>query len=361
MRPAHTLTAAKALLFAAAVVVLFLLPRWVGDYEAYRLALVAIYAIAIMGLNILTGYSGQISLGHGAFMAIGGYTTAILVSGETVPGWFPGFLEGGVKDAWTIPIAGLVTGVIGFLFGIPALRLTGIYLSLATFAVAVSLPSLIKRFSDFTGGGTGIQLFGSDDLTGAISGVNVHGHHLTPNDWWYYETTTIALVLFIVAWFLLRGQLGLTLRAVRDNEGAASSFGVNLAAAKTVAFGISAFYAGVAGSLYAIVNTFVNPQAYPVTLSLTLVIGLVIGGLGSLPFVVLGALFVEYMPIVAGHYSSSAGFPDVIYGAAVIVLMLLLPGGAGRLVGRAFAPLTTRAAARSYSKPGRPASFAKES
>ena len=337
--------------FATAALVVFLLPAFVSDFEAFRLALVAVYFIAILGLNVLTGYSGQISLGHGAFMAIGGYTTAILVA------------EHGVKDVWTIPLAGLIAGVVGFLFAIPALRLTGLYLSLATFGVAVALPSLIKRFPDFTGGSSGIQLFGLPDLTGAIAGVDVFGRHLSPNHWWYYEAWTIALVLFVVAWLLLRGRTGRAFRAVRDNEVAAASSGINLATTKTLAFGVSAFYAGVAGALYAIVNTFVNPQAFPVTRSLELVIGLVIAGLGSLWSVPLGALFIVYMPIVAEHYTKSPGVPSVVYGIALVLIVLASPGGLGGLVRRALAPLTSRFDQWSYSRRGRrgPPSLAKES
>ena len=142
---------------AAGAAVLVLLPAVVSHFHSYQLALVGIYFIAIIGLNVLTGYSGQISLGHGAFMAIGGYTTAILMT------------EHGVKDIWTIPVAAVVTGVVGFLFGIPALRLSGLYLALATFAIAVSMPAVIKRFEGFTGGGSGINLFGLPDLTASLT------------------------------------------------------------------------------------------------------------------------------------------------------------------------------------------------
>ena len=137
---------APVVAFVALGVVVAVLPSFVSAFRAQQLAYVAIYLIALIGLNVLTGYTGQISLGHGAFMAIGGYTTAILMA------------DHGVKDIWTIPIAALVTGVVGFLFGFPALRLSGLYLALATFAIAVSMPAVIKRFEGFTGGGSGINL-----------------------------------------------------------------------------------------------------------------------------------------------------------------------------------------------------------
>ncbi|MDX6478330.1 MAG: branched-chain amino acid transport system permease protein, partial [Gaiellaceae bacterium] len=189
--------------FLVVAAIVALAPRWVSDFRAFQLATVGIYFIAIVGLNVLTGYSGQISLGHGAFMAIGGYTTAILMANH------------GVRDLWTIPIAALVAGVAGFLFGIPALRLSGLYLALVTFGIAVSFPSLLKKFAGLTGGGRGLNLFGLPQQTGGGVSVKVAGHELTNNDWLYYLTWTIAGVLFVLAWLFLRGQAGRALRALR--------------------------------------------------------------------------------------------------------------------------------------------------
>ena len=196
------------------------------------------YFIAIVGLNIVTGYTGQISLAQGAFMAIGGYTTAFLVTH-------------GVRDLWTIPIAALVAGVFGFLLGIPALRLSGLYLALVTFGLAVAMPDLIAwdKLSSVTSGGKPIQLFGSKHLLGqGFNDVSLLGHTLSFNRAVYYLTWALALVLFVLAWLLLRGAPGRAFRAVRDSEIAAASSGVNIAAYKTVAFAIGAAYAGVAGS-----------------------------------------------------------------------------------------------------------------
>ena len=142
--------------FFVLAVVVAVIPSFVSEFRAQQFAYVGIYLVAIIGLNVLTGYTGQISLGHGAFMAVGGYTTAILMA------------DHGVKDIWTI---GLVAGTAGFLFGIPALRLSGLYLALATFAIAVSMPAVIKRFEGFTGGGTGINLFGIPELTASLTPV----------------------------------------------------------------------------------------------------------------------------------------------------------------------------------------------
>jgi branched-chain amino acid transport system permease protein len=297
------------LVLAALIAVM---PRLVGDFTAYEFAIVGMYFIALLGLAILTGYSGQISLGHGAFMAIGGYTTAILS--------VDGVYGHQIRDLWTIPLAGLVAGVAGLLVGIPALRLSGLYLALITFGIAVSFPQLPKKFDHFFGGTTGKVL----NLVTPPFGLDT-----TANDWLYYLTWGIAFVLLVFAWLLLRGKPGRALQAIRDSEIAAASSGVNLATYKTLAFGISAFYAGVAGALVAISTAYVNPQTFPITLSLFLVVGLAVGGLGSLVGSVAGAILIQFLPTYAQDVSKQA--PQVIEGAILIAVMLLLPGGVGGL------------------------------
>ena len=313
---------APVVAFVVLGVVVAVLPSFVSAFRAQQLAYVAIYLTALIGLNILTGYTGQISLGHGAFMAIGGYTTAILMA------------DHGVKDVWTIPIAALVTGVVGFLFGFPALRLSGLYLALATFAIAVSMPAVIKRFEGFTGGGSGINLFGLPELTASLTPVTVLGQDLVFNDWLYYLCWTVALVGYVIAWLLLRGRTGRALRAVRDSETAAQSSGVSLPRYKTLAFGVSAAYAGVAGSLFAIATTFVNPDTFPIALSILLLVGVVVGGLGSLVGLIAGAIFIQFLPIWSQEASKSPGAPAVVSGVLLIALMFVLPMGVAGLVGR---------------------------
>ena len=320
--------------FAVLTIVVLVVPSFVSAFRAQQLAYVAIYLIALIGLNILTGYTGQISLGHGAFMAVGGYTTAILMS------------DHGVKDVWTIPLAALVAGVVGFLFGIPALRLSGLYLALATFAIAVATPAVIKRFEGFTGGGSGINLFGTPELTASLTPVTILGQELTFNDWLYYLSWTVALVGYVVAWLLLRGRTGRALRAVRDSETAAQSSGVSLPRYKTLAFGVSAAYAGAAGALFAIATTFVNPDTFPITLSILLLVGVVVGGLGSLVGLVAGAVFIQFLPIWSQEVSQSPGAPAVVSGAVLIALMFVLPMGVAGLVARL--RLLTR---RGYHRP----------
>jgi branched-chain amino acid transport system permease protein len=235
-------------------------------------------------------------------MMIGGYTTAILAGKH---GW---------NVLLTIPLAALVAGAAGLAFGLPALRLSGLYLALATFALAVAVPQLPKKFAGFTGGNSGIVL------------------PLKPNVWYYRTAWICAGIAFVVAWLLLRGRFGRTFRAVRDSEVAAASSGVFGGLYKTAAWGWSAAYAGVAGSLLAIWAGFANPGSYPFTLSLLLLVGLVVGGMGSLWGLVVGALLVEFLPIEAQRISKSA--PGVVQGAVLIAAMLLLPGGVAGVVRR---------------------------
>jgi branched-chain amino acid transport system permease protein len=307
-------------------------PRLVSDFHSRDLAEAGIFFIAIVGLNLLTGYTGQISLGHGALMAVGGYTTAALMVHEH---W---------RDVWTIPLAGLTAGFVGFLIGLPALRLSGLYLAMATFAFAVAMPSLLRKFSGLTGGGQGLRMLEDAPLqiTGLSGTVTIFGHSMTQNHFLYYLAWGIGLVGFLIAWLLVRSGVGRTFRAVRDSEVAATSAGINLAWTKTFAFAISGVYAGVAGGLLATQNQIVNPLTFTFLLSIVLLVGTVVGGLGSLPGMVVGAFFVEYLPDLSTHVSTAPGVPDFVYGAAIIVVMILLPTGVGGLLKRVARPLTTR-------------------
>lgn len=267
-------------------------------------------AIALVGLNILTGYSGQISLGHGAFLAIGAYTTAILMDKFDVPYWA------------TIPVAGLVCLVAGFLFGLPALKLEGHYLALATFALAVALPQLLKfRYLEpWTGGVQGIVIMKPDPPISSFMGLT-----LNSDRWLYFVALLVAALMYLVAWNLLRGRIGRALIAIRDQPTAAALMGIDTSLYKSLAFGVSALFTGVAGSLGAILVAFVAPDSFTVFLSITLMVGMVVGGLTSLPGALYGAAFVQFIPNLADQISKAA--PWAIYGALLIVLMIVLPGG----------------------------------
>jgi branched-chain amino acid transport system permease protein len=349
-------------IFALAAVAVFLLPRFVSDFRAQQFAYVGIYFIALLGLQLLTGITGQISLGHGAFMLIGGYTTAILMSDQDPPLELLGHtFSNDLRDIWTIPIAGLVAGVVGFLFGIPALRLSGLYLALATFAIAVASPAIVKKFDEFTGGSGGINLFDLETRTRPTEAtdpitfetirepIKILWFEIPSfNEWLYYLCWMLALVAFGVAWLMLRGRFGRSLRAVRDSELAAASSGVDLARYKTLAFGISAAFAGVAGSLLAIATTFVNPDTFPITLSIFLLVGVVVGGLGSLWPLVFGAIFIHFMqiewaqqmervipdfiPLLGNIDTDAPGAPAVAFGVVLILIMLAFPMGFAGLI-----------------------------
>jgi len=318
---------------AAAVALVLVLPHWLSDAKAAEFARAGCFFIAIVGLNLVTGYTGQISLGQGALMAVGGYTTAILTANH------------GFRDLWTIPLAGLVAMAAGFVVGLPARRLSGLYLALATFAFAVAMPALLKRFSGLTGGSQGINLFDKalNRSTGALGHVHVLGRTLATNDFLFYLTWGIGLVLAGAAWLLVRGRVGRAFRAVRDSEVAAASSGINTGFYKTLAFGISGFYAGVGGSLFVLVsNWFVSPSTFGFDKSLLLIVGAVVGGLGSLAGMALGALFIQFVPDWAGNLSSAPGAPSVFFGAAIVLVMILLPAGLGGLLRRLAEPLTRR-------------------
>ncbi len=321
------------------------LPRFMGEFRLSQFTFVALYFIALLGLNILTGYNGQISLAQGAFMGIGAYVSALLILGRPglelyqldPPGWLP--LGDGMTPVFTIPIAGVVTGIIGVLFGIPALRLAGVSLALATFAMAVSMPTLAKRFESVTGGGGGIGL----TLPETPFGWDISTRH-----WLYYEAWVTAGIMFVLAWLMVRGRLGRAWRSLRDGEVAAMSSGVSPALYKTLAFGVSSFYAGVAGALLVIEVSFVNPDTFPVSLSILLLASAVIGGLGSLGGVIFGALILEFLPvysqdppIISADFSTQA--PAVVFGALLIAIVFVLPGGFAGLFRRLGLAITKRA------------------
>jgi branched-chain amino acid transport system permease protein len=328
------LPGAKVGIVLAVAVVVAVLPRFMGEYRLSQFTYVAIYFIALLGLNILTGYNGQISLGHGAFIGVGAYTSALLILGRPglqelnidPPGWLP--LGDGMRAVFTIPIAALVTGLVGFAFGFPALRLPGVSLALATLGIAVSLPSIAKKFDTVTGGGGGLNL----PLPKTPFGWDVPTPH-----WLYYEAWVTAGVLFVIAWLLVRGRIGRAWRAIRDGEVAATASGVSPAAYKTLAFGASSAFAGAAGALFAIQVSYVNPDTFPLSLSILLLASVVFGGLSSLTGVIFGALLMQFLPIYAQEVSKQA--PSVVFGAVLILCMFVLPAGAAGLLHRVLRPL----------------------
>ena len=316
---------------AVAVVAVLALPFVVSDFRASQLAYVAVYFVALLGLDLVAGQAGQLSLGHGAFMAIGGYTTANLV------------VEHGVRDVWTLPAAALAGGLAGAALGLGARRLSGLQLALATLALAVAVPPLAKRLGDLTGGATGLQLFGAEAYTGkGFEEVAVLGARLSFNHWLYVLCWTVAGALYAAYRVVAASGLGLRFRAVRDSELAATVSGVPVAATKVAAFGVGAAYAGVAGALFALASTFVSPETFGLNLSLLLVIGLAVGGRGSLWGLLAGAALIQFLPELAQEVSNRPGLPSVVYGAVVVAAALLLPAGVGGALARAACLVTHR-------------------
>ena len=299
------------------------LPFFVSNYRTFQFTLVLVYSIALLGLNMLTGSNGQISLGHGAFYAIGAYCTAILMDKFGVPYWA------------TLPVAGGVCLLAGFLFGLPALRLEGLYLALATFALGVSLPQLLKykHLEELTGGVQGIVIAKPAPPAFLVE----LGLPLNPDRWLYFFCLLVTLVMFALAWNLLRGRIGRAMVAIRDQHVAAEAMGINTAIVKSLTFGVSAMYTGVAGGLGAIAIQFVAPDSFNIFLSITFLVGIVVGGLASIPGALYGALFIQFIPNIADDISKAA--PWAIFGLFMIGFVYLMPAGVAGAIRMAMARL----------------------
>jgi len=301
-----TLARWRQIVIAACVVVALVLPFVVKNFLVFQITLAIVYALAILGLNLLTGFNGQFSLGHSAFYAIGAYTAAIMMD------------KWDIDYYWTLPVAGVVCLVSGFLFGLPALRLEGLYLALATFALAVATPQLLKykHLEEWTGGVQGIVITKPDppfDLP------------INEDQWLYFFSLAITIVMFVFAWNLLRGRVGRAIVAIRDNPIAAETMGINTALYKSLTFGVSALFTGVAGALGAIAVQFVAPDSFNVFLSISFLVGVVIGGLASISGALYGALFIQFVPNIADQISKAA--PWAIYGIFLIGFMYMMPEG----------------------------------
>ncbi|HUA07707.1 MAG TPA: branched-chain amino acid ABC transporter permease [Candidatus Acidoferrales bacterium] len=284
----------KALAAVGLAILIAVLPAVVPRYLSFEFTYAGAYTIAIVGLVILIGRTGQISLGHGAFIAVGAYTTAIAVNK-------------GLNEAIAIVLAAVLAGLLGIALGVIALRLAGAYLALATFALAASVPPLLKRFGGLTGGAQGMTIPSVPEMT------------------LYYLTWACAGVCIVIAYVVLRGRVGLALRALRDSEIAAISFGIDPVFYKTLAFGWSAAYAGVAGAMLALTTAYVSPDPYGIPLSLMLLAGAVIGGLDVLWGALIGGAVVEFLPLLS--QSINPAFSSIVYGIALILIMTFMPGG----------------------------------
>jgi branched-chain amino acid transport system permease protein len=311
---------AMTLGFGTSLVVLaalILVPLVVKNFIIFQLTMLLIYGLAVLALNILTGGSGQFSLGQSAFYAVGAYTSAILME------------HANMNYALTLPIAGIVCFAFGFLFGQPALRLSGVYLALATFALATAMPQLLKLgfFEHWTGGVQGLVVTKPDAPSFVSSIWSVFsGREMSQDMWLYYFTLAITIGIYIASVNLLRSRSGRAFMAIRDNEIAASAMGVDVALYKTLAFGVSAGITGVAGGLGAIAVQFVAPDGYTITLAISLFLGMVVGGVGWLPGSIVGSAFIIFVPNIAEGISK--GLSGAVFGVLLFLVIFLVPHGA---------------------------------
>jgi branched-chain amino acid transport system permease protein len=311
---------AMTLGYGSSLVMLALLiaaPLFVKNFIIFQLTMLLIYGLAVLALNILTGGSGQFSLGQSAFYAVGAYTSAILIE------------HAGMNYALTLPIAGVICFGFGFLFGQPALRLSGVYLALATFALATAMPQLLKLgvFEHWTGGVQGLVVTKPDAPSSVSSIVSYFsGRPMSQDMWLYYFTLAVTIAIYIFSVNLLRSRSGRAFMAIRDNEIAASAMGIDVALYKTLAFGVSAGITGVAGGLGAIAVQFVAPDGYTITLAISLFLGMVVGGVGWLPGSIVGSAFIIFVPNIAEGISK--GLSGAVFGVLLFLVIFLVPHGA---------------------------------
>jgi branched-chain amino acid transport system permease protein len=283
-------------------------PAFAGDFQLFKLTTVLVYAIALLGLNILTGYNGQISLGHGAFYTLGAYATAILVAFPGIPHWL------------ALPAAGALCMAVGSLFALPLVRLSGVHFALVTFALGAVTPTLAnhRSIAPWTGGSQGLGLYKPEVPPGLP---------LSYDQWIYLLALATLALLFLIAWNLLGGRIGRAVIAIRDHELAAQAMGIDAPRHKALVFGISAMYAGIAGGLSALALLYVAPAGMLV--SLGFLIGAAVGGIASLSGAIYGAIFLQGILFVTGAIAQTVKTTAVfaVYGVVVIAFLHLLPGG----------------------------------
>ena len=310
------------------LIFLGILPFFITKYHLlgmslYTVNLITIHAIVAIGLNILVGYTGQVSMGHAGFFAIGAFTTVILILRWSFPLWI------------ALPIAGFVSSAFGFILGLPALRLKGPYLAIATLGFGMTITTIIKHM-EFFGGRMGLQ---APKLY--LLGTPMKDIH------YYYVIMIIAVLMVIGAVKLIKARVGRAFIAIRDSDIAAEAMGVNLTYYKTLAFAVSAFYTGMAGGLYAFILGFINPESFHLIMSITFLAMVVVGGLGSIMGSIAGAALMTYLDIklqaiqdiptigpalvaFSEKYMSVAGISNVaviIYGLIMILIVLFEPLG----------------------------------
>ena len=298
--------------FLVFMALLLSVPLYAGNYIVYMLSLTAIYVIVSLGLNLLSGYTGQISLGHAAFMAIGAYSSSYLTVKLNLPFWF------------ALPASGVITSIAGILIGIAALRLSGFYLAIATMAFAFIVDEVILNWESVTNGANGIKL----------PAPSIGRLTLTTDTQCYYLILAISLIMLWGAKNITRSSLGRAFIAIRNSETAAEIIGVNLFKYKTIAFIISAFYTGIAGSLFAHFLKYISPSNFTLTDSIGFIIMILVGGVGTILGSVYGAIFITFLPEgirflkdVFPFFVLETGLQGLVYGLILLLFIILEPTG----------------------------------
>ncbi|WP_405102817.1 branched-chain amino acid ABC transporter permease [Micromonospora sp. NBC_01412] len=297
-----------AVLSVVGLLVLVAAPFQLPPFRVNQITGVFIFALVLVGLNLVTGYAGIISLGHGAFFAVGAYTSAVLTHHASWP-----LLA-------TLPVSLVVAAALGAVVGLPTLRLRGLYLALVTVALAMCAVPMFQRF-EWLGGSQGLVVTADTPPFGLAS-----------DQWVYFVALVLAGAGFLVTRNIMRSDAGRALLAAKSNELAASTFGVDVSRFRTITFVISAGFAGLAGGVQTMMVGFASPESFPLMLSLTFFIGVVVGGVGSISGPLIGAFFVQYVPIWGGDINTSLS--GLVFGAILILTILVAPGGIAGLAGR---------------------------
>ncbi|MFM2275762.1 MAG: hypothetical protein RL211_1634 [Pseudomonadota bacterium] len=304
--------------YSLLMVFLLAAPWLIAEYWLAQLTFILIYAIAGLGLMLLAGFTGQFSIGHAAFLGVGAYTQAV-------------FTNMGLSFPFALALAGMLSAAVGVVVGLPALRVKGIYLGIATIAFAFIVEEVFARWESVTGGNSGIH----------IKAPNLFGWEISSGEEFYFLCLVITVMVTLGILNLLRSSTGRAFVAIRDSEISAQSMGIHLARYKTLSFAISAALAGIAGALYAHKLQFISPDQFNIIQSIDLLLMVVIGGLGSVHGAFLGAIFLiampqliamtkDYLPAVIGQ---APGLQSLVYGAVLIAFVLGEPLG---LYGRWF-------------------------
>ncbi|MBC7702493.1 MAG: branched-chain amino acid ABC transporter permease [Rhodoferax sp.] len=304
---------ARVLMWIVVAAVVAIIPLSATTYSNSQLSLVVSFAVAILGLNLVTGYAGQVSLGHSAFLGLGAYSAAI----ATAAGW---------PAPAAFAMACLVSGAVGLLVGLPALRLGGHSLAMVTLALPVVAVPLAKRLTSLTGGSTG------------ISATPLHAPAwtgLAPDQWSFYVLAALAAFMFFLAGNLTRGRLGRALSLIRVNETVAASVGVPVYAYKVQAFVCAALFGGVAGFMYVCAIGFMSPESLNLLIGLNLLIAMVVGGMRSLLGSLIGGAFYVFLPELVSYAGTTrSGVINIATGICVLLVIFLSRGGAASIVSR---------------------------